>query len=219
VTVENLCPRALLLVDGQLVFDGPTKETVAQYMRVLPHAEPGLTPGVFELSAADRSGGDYEEVFKRLEFRPGGGAPSNTIRMGERLRIEILVEGLDAVPDPVVALMVGSSGTPTLFRMNSRMIPLDAAHVRRSVETIVLDVPSLPLTPGNYQVHMQLWDNERTVDYVHLAAEFTVAPSDIFGNGYQFRSNDGAFFVPWSWEVRPSTADCVTSNLTSPVQQ
>ena len=102
--------------------------------------------------------------------------------------------------------------------MNSRMIPLDAAHVRRSVETIVLDVPSLPLTPGSYQVHMQLWDGERTVDYVRLAAEFTVAPSDILGNAYQFRSNDGAFFVPWSWEVRPSTADCVKSNLTLPVQ-
>ena len=213
VTVEHLCPRALLLVDGQLVFDGPTKETVAQYMRVLPHAEPGLTPGVFDLSAADRSGGDYEEVFKGLELRPGGGAPTDTIRMGERLRIEILVEGLDAVPDPVLYLMVGSSGNPTLFRMNSRMVPLDAAHVRRSVETIVVDIPSLPLTPGNYQVHVQLNDGTRmkTVDDVRLAAEFTVAPSDILGNGYQFRSNDGAFFVPWSWEVRPSTADCVNA--------
>ena len=39
VTVENLCPRALLLVDGQLAFDGPTEETVAQYLHMFPRAE------------------------------------------------------------------------------------------------------------------------------------------------------------------------------------
>jgi lipopolysaccharide transport system ATP-binding protein len=206
VTVEHLCPRALLLIDGRLVFDGPTEETVAQYRGLIPRAESGPTAGVFDLSAADRSGSLYEEVFKRLEFRPDGGAPSNTIRMGGRLRIEILVEGLDAIAEPVVMIGVGSARTESLLRFTSLMLPLEAAQARRSVETIVLDVPSLPLTPGDYELHVRLQDGGNIVDDVRCAAEFTVVPIDLLGYGYQFTPNDGAFFFPWAWEVRPSTA-------------
>ena len=215
VTVEHLCPRALLLVDGQLVFDGPAEETVARYLHLLPRAEPGLTPGVFDLSAADRSSAPsvLDEVLKRLEFRPAGGAPSTTIRMGGRVQIEILVEGLDAIPDPVLTITVGSVRTANLFRISSRVIPLEAARARCSVERIVLDLPSLPLTPGDYELHVLLKDGATTVDHVRRAAEFTVVPGDILGNGYQFGSHDGDFFVPWSWEIRPSTADRATSEL------
>jgi lipopolysaccharide transport system ATP-binding protein len=216
VTVEHLCLRALLLVDGRLVFDGPAEETVARYVHLIPRAEPGLTPGVFDLSAADRSSGPsvLHEVFKRLEFRPDGGAPSTTIRMGRRVRIEILVEGLDAIPDPAVTITVGSVRTATLFRISSRMIPLAAAHARCPVEKIVLDLPSLPLTPGDYELHVRLRDGASTiVDHVRRAAEFTVVPGDVHGNGYQFSSGDGDFFVPWTWEIRPSTVDHATPDV------
>lgn len=204
-----------MLVDGQLVFDGPAEETVARYLHLLPRAEPGLTPGVFDLSAADRSSAPsvLDEVLKRLEFRPAGGAPSTTIRMGGRVQIEILVEGLDAIPDPVLTITVGSVRTANLFRISSRVIPLEAARARCSVERIVLDLPSLPLTPGDYELHVLLKDGATTVDHVRRAAEFTVVPGDILGNGYQFGSHDGDFFVPWSWEIRPSTADRATSEL------
>ena len=41
------------------------------------------------------------------------------------------------------------------------------------------------------------------MDYVHRAAVFTVLPSDVFGSGYVFDSNDGYFAVPFNWELRP----------------
>jgi lipopolysaccharide transport system ATP-binding protein len=211
VTVEHLCSRALLLINGQLAFDGPAGETVAMYLGQVPHAGPGLVPGVFDLAAADRSGSDYEQVFKQIELRPDGGAPSSDVRMGARLQIEITVEGFDAIRDPAVDITVGMDGIPTLFRISSRMLPLDAAHARRSTETIVLDVPSLPLMPGNYQMNLQVKEGTRVVDAVRRAAEFTVVPVDFLGTGYRVVPQDGKVFVPWEWEVRPSTADRVTT--------
>lgn len=212
VTVESLCPRALLLVDGRMVFDGPSAETVAKYLALRPHGERGLTEGTFDLAAADRSGGGYQEIFKRLDLRPSGGAPSDIVRMGERLRIEIQVEGLDSIPNPAVTIIGSTPGT-NLFSMSSRMIPLEAAHTRHAVETIVLDVPELRLMPGDYELHVQLKQGPHTVDYVRRAAEFTVVASDVLGNAYQFTEDDGAFFLPWTWEIRPSTADSATSEL------
>jgi lipopolysaccharide transport system ATP-binding protein len=205
VTVEYLCPRALLLVDGQLAFDGDTDETASQYLNRFPHAERGPAAGVFDLAAADRSGEGRDALFTRLELRPGGGVPFETIRMGDRLRIEISVEGLDARPEATVWVTVGSSTTRCIFRMSSRMKPLEAAHRRCNDETIVLDIPSLVLTPGDYHLDVEAYGHENLlIDMVHRAAEFTVIPADMLGTGYHFGPRDGHFVVPFEWELRPS---------------
>jgi lipopolysaccharide transport system ATP-binding protein len=211
VTVENLCPRTLLLVDGQLTFDGPTEEALSKYLHMYPRAERGLRPGLFDLTAADRSGGDYPApLFKRLELRTSGGVLADTIRMGDRLQIEIAVEGLDAVLDPMVHVAVGSSSSQCLFNMNCGMLPLKAAHARRPEETIVIDIPSLTLTPGEYHVDLHAYEGKTALDQVLRAAEFSVIPADVLGTGYQFNPRDGLFVVPWDWEVRPSSSETVT---------
>src|SRR5205085_768183 len=56
VTVEHFCDRAILLANGRLVFDGPTTETVTQYMHSFPTGQRGFAPGVFDLASADRTG-------------------------------------------------------------------------------------------------------------------------------------------------------------------
>ncbi len=212
VIVEHLCPRTLLLVEGRLTFDGDTREAVAQYLNTSPQGESGPAAGVFDLAAADRSGGEFEPVLKRLEFRPGGGVPANTIRMGERLQVEITVAGLDAVPRPVVEAVVGSSMQQCLFRMTTRMLPFKAANERRSDETIVVDIPSLPMTPGNYHLDVKVFGGDGIiVDSVHRAADFTVIPADVLGTGYEFSARDGQFMVPWDWDIRPANTD-VTEN-------
>jgi len=206
VTVENLCPRALLIADGRLVFDGPTKETLAQYLRGFPRGEAADTAGVFDLAAADRSEA-YEPLLKRLELRPGGGSPSDNIRMGERLRMEISVVGLNDIRNPWVFVSIGSNLVPVLIRMNSLAQPLNTTQDRSDRELIVIDIPALPLTPGHYRVEVQIKDGSKTVDFVGPAGEFMVTPADVFGGGYRFDSsagfNDGCFVVPWEWELRP----------------
>ena len=208
VTVEHLCPRSLLIADGRLVFDGPTEETLAQYLRLFPRGEATGTPGVFDLASADRSNGGYEPLLQRLELRPGGGSPADNVRMGERLRMEISVAGLNDIIHPWVLVSIGSSKVPVLIRMNSRAVPLNSAQDRRDRELIVVDIPALPLTPGDYRIEVQIKDRSRTVDFVGPAGEFRVDPADVFGGGYRFDSGggffDGYFVVPWERELRPA---------------
>jgi len=216
VTVEHLCPRSLLLVGGRLAFDGPTNDTMSKYLHMFQRSERGPKPGVFDLAAVDRSEGEYEgKLFKRLDLRPNGGVASDTIRMGDRLQMELTVEGLNAIPNLNVTLTVDSSSSnQCLFRISRRMRPFKAAHERCSHETIVIDIPSLQLTPGDYRVNVGAYLMDATlIDEVNRAAEFTVIPADVLGNGYQFASpRDGYFVVPWEWEVRPASADRVTTS-------
>jgi hypothetical protein len=156
-------------------------------------------------------------MFQHLEVRPGGGPPSSVVRMGERLRLEIAVDGLRDVDEPFVVISVGAPGVPVVFRMTSRMVSLKASGQRQARETIVLDIPSLPLTTGEYHIEAQIKDRTKTIDYLNPAAQFTVIGADVLGNGYQFGAqngmNEGYVVVPWEWEVRPSDQDAVTSRV------
>ena len=209
VSVEHLCPRALLLLGGKLVFDGDAPETVAMHLATFPEAAHGDAHGVFDLVAADRSGTGFDAVFKRLELRPNGAAPSELVRIGDPLQIEIDVDGLDAVPDGLVMITVGSSTTQCLFRMTSRMRRLPAAHERCTHETIVVTIPSLPLTPGDYHIDLQLKGNDQRgmIDHVRGAARFSVVSADVLGTGFEYSAHDGPFMVPWDWELRSSRVE------------
>jgi lipopolysaccharide transport system ATP-binding protein len=202
-TVEHFCPRTILMEGGRVITDGPTDQAIGVYFQRFPNAGLGTGPGVFDLAAGDRSGG-YRHVLKTLEFRPEGGMPSDTIRTGEWLQMAIHVEDMTDVEQPYVNITVGSGTNSCLFRMTSAMRPLPASHPRPNRETIAVEIPIIPLTPGEYYLNVQLKDATTTVDYVHRAAVFTVLPSDVYGSGYVFDSNDGYFAVPFDWELRPS---------------
>ena len=92
--------------------------------------------------------------------------------------------------------------------MSSSQRPLNSSNGRTSSESIVVDVPALPLTPGEYHIDLYVYSSwSRLIDQVLHAAEFTVIAADLLGNGYEFTSKDGVFVVPWQWEVRPAR-DC-----------
>jgi hypothetical protein len=131
--------------------------------------------------------------------------------LGQRLQIHIQVEGLDAFPEPNVNVLVTSSANQRIFRLSSRMVPLHSAHPRCRDEAIVIDIPTLPLTPGDYSLTIAIHDLKNAavvLDEVERAAEFSVIPGDIHGNGYQYNaSRDGQVMVPFDWEIRPTRSD------------
>jgi hypothetical protein len=174
---------------------------------MLPHGQRSTVAGIFDLDEADRSDGMYQRVFHRLTVRPNGGPPGEVLRMGDRLRLEVAVEDLYAMP-PHAAFVVAISShlDQQLLVMSSGMIPLHALHDRQRHETVVLDIPSLPLTPGEYKITLRLSAGPETIDFIHEAAEFTVEPADVLGTGYRYQPvHNGAFVLPWDWELRPTT--------------
>jgi lipopolysaccharide transport system ATP-binding protein len=206
-TLEHLCPRSVLLVGGKVAFDGPTRETVSNYLNTFPQGERDASIGVFDLTSADRTTHGYQKVFDRLEIRPNAGSPLDSVRMGERLQFQISVDGLDAMPDAMVVVIISATSRPPkrhVMRMSSVMVPLRTACPRRREETIVLDIPSVPLVPGDYEVDLHLMMGKERIDDVRGAGSFTVVSTDFLGHGYLFDQHDGQVVVPWEWEVRPS---------------
>jgi len=206
VSVEYLCPRSMLLIDGRVDFDGPTAETVVRHLATFPQAGRGSANGVFDLSVAERSGTSLDTVFQRLELKPSAGATSETVRIGEPLQIGIEVDGLDQSPGAVVEVTFGSATSQCLFRVSTHMKRLASAQDRCSRETILLTLPSMPLTPGEYHIDLMIKDSDQRgmIDLVHHAAEFQVIPVDVLRTGFVYSAHDGQFMVPFDWEIRPA---------------
>lgn len=208
VTVEHLCQRTMLLVDGRLDFDGPTGETIDRYLGASPEMGGENATGVYDLSTA---GSEHrrERIFRSVTLRPGGGAPSTRVQAAGRLHLSIGVHGLENCPEATIVVNVGSSAVRNLFQMNSRMRPIPQAHAtRRTSESIELTIPSLPLSPGRYHVGLAAWSPDgKELDRVEQAADFEVVVADVHGTGYRVSANDGQFIVPWEWELRPSEDD------------
>jgi lipopolysaccharide transport system ATP-binding protein len=196
VTLENLCERSLLLDRGQLVFDGPTGDAIARYS----------VEGVFDLAGADRSGSGLQHLFHRISLRPDGGEPANVVRMGQRLHVDLDVEGFADVPtgSHLVMTIVSSTDQPVIV-LTSGMVALEAAGPRRPRETVAVVTGPLPLTPGEYSVHVAVVGvRGRSLDHVREAASFSVEPADVLGTGYRYEAtNHGLVAVPWTWEIRP----------------
>jgi lipopolysaccharide transport system ATP-binding protein len=206
VTLENLCERSLLLDRGQLVFDGPTGDAIARYSRLFPAGLRTDVEGVFDLAGADRSGSGLQHLFHRISLRPDGGEPANVVRMGQRLHVDLDVEGFADVPtgSHLVMTIVSSTDQPVIV-LTSGMVALEAAGPRRPRETVAVVTGPLPLTPGEYSVHVAVVGvRGRSLDHVREAASFSVEPADVLGTGYRYEAtNHGLVAVPWTWEIRP----------------
>src|SRR5262249_52970339 len=144
-------------------------------------------------------------VFRQLVLRPSCGAHGQVLGLGDALQVEIGVEGLAEVPGGVMIVTFGASSNPCIVRISSLMKQLDAACARQTQETIVLTLPAVPFTPGDYHIDLMLKasDQRGIVDVVHRAAEFKVVPTNLLETGYSYTLHDGVVVVPFDWEIRP----------------
>ena len=172
--VERLCSRAVLLRDGRLEFDGPTREAVTQYHRLLAderdpdERSAGLTEyGGGECRVADARvlGPDGEE---RTQFLPG-----------EALSVRLRVVAVESLAAPQLswelrdeAGLVLAAGTEDTASIGWRRGEPEQ-HFR-------FDVSSLPLADGRFRLRFELADSDgrRLYHWLDDAVRFVVYPSD-----------------------------------------
>ncbi len=172
--VDRLCGRAVLLRNGEAAFDGPTREAITQYHRLLAEErEPGERGsglseyGSGEVRIADCRllGPDGEE---RRQFSPG-----------EPLSVRLRVVCSLPVPAPKLAWelrdeagLVLAAGSEDTASIGWR--PGEAEQGFR------YDVDSLPLGDGRFRLRFELAesDGSRLYHWLDDAAKFVVYPSD-----------------------------------------
>lgn len=194
--VEALCTRALLLERGQLVFDGPTATTLAEYRRRLEgeHSPTGGADGVNDVCRIVHTA-CYDE----------NGDPATNVPTGGNLVVELTVEhdtpGLRAGVEFVIT--DGRSGELVVCNSSDRGVDIPADPGRYVLHCRLV---GLPLRPRSYRVwvsasiageapHEARW-TEAAVFRVRNAISEESASSDAL--------HGGPIAVDASWTVRQS---------------
>ena len=172
--VERLCERAVLLREGHLDFDGPTRDAIARYHKLLAdERDPaervaGLSEygsGEVRIAGARLLGADGEE---RIQFLPG-----------EPLGVELRVAAARPVPAPRVS-----------FELRDDAGLLLAAGAKDTAELgwdelpgerlLRFDVERLPLADGRFHLRFEVADagGRHLYHWLDDALRFVVYPGD-----------------------------------------
>ena len=190
--VSRLCPRSLVLSQGQPVFQGPTRDAVTHYFALVDTPAVERSETEFEVDARIQrvAGGANVDA---LEILDGGGRPRNRFAVGERVSLRARVRLERPVRDPALWLDA-TNGVRPLSHIDLGTGP--GAFAAGDELEVRADL-SLHVGPGTYQfvltargggeeslllrhrsgpVHVTASDSTRAWGFVDLEPEAEVVP-------------------------------------------
>jgi ABC-type polysaccharide/polyol phosphate transport system ATPase subunit len=167
--VERVCERAILLRAGQVADDGPARDVITDYQKLLAAEEAterqhAWGTGEARVVGVRLEGGDGEE---RRQFLSGG-----------PLSVRLAIELSPGVGPPRVAVEFRDANGGLLGA--SEAAPDELGWETGRSREVCFEVPRLPLSDGIFRVSVALGDPSSTRQYHRLdpAAEFTVFPDE-----------------------------------------
>ncbi|MGB0112938.1 MAG: ABC transporter ATP-binding protein [Ilumatobacteraceae bacterium] len=171
-SIRNFCDRAVWLDHGQIAGEGDPATLVDEYTEKML----GTDGDAEHVDGARRGSGQIR--VERVEILADG-QPTTQPRNGHAATIRLHFRAIEPVPNPVVAIKIGSLGGAIVTAPCSR----DTRTVPASLDgdgTIDIEIPDLSLLPGPYVIHSEITGFNRHHIYDHLqnAARFDVVSGD-----------------------------------------
>ncbi|HTQ41042.1 MAG TPA: ABC transporter ATP-binding protein [Pirellulales bacterium] len=192
--VETLCTRVILLQSGQIIFDGKPCDAIGRYF----NAAHSATLGSFQRTAEELSTFKGRACITSASINSVEGADGKfPIGAPISLVVECVCEQVDE-PN----LGIGISDFRGLRVMSFNTVCDPSTQLPRSVRgkfRFICSVPRQELVPGRYSVKLALGSKDCFLDVIEDALQFTVMPTDFFGNYGRYVG--GIVFAKQSWQI------------------
>ena len=173
LAVERLCDRAVLLRHGSVAFDGPTRDAIAAYRRLLADER---SPD--ELAAGLREWGTGEARILSARLLDADGDERLQFAAGEPMVVRLRITAEAGVAPPRVSLELRDDGGVVLGAATQPTAELgwEAGAGEREV---LFELDRLPLADGRFHLRFALVDadGERLLHTLDDAARFFVFPA------------------------------------------
>jgi ABC-type polysaccharide/polyol phosphate transport system ATPase subunit len=172
--VERLCERSVLLESGHVAFDGPTRDAVAHYRRALA----GETDPA-ERGSGLREWGTGEASISSAVLIGAEGDKRVQFLSGEPFALRLSLAAPGGIAPPRVQLELRDDAGTLIAADAVDLGALGWTHAA-GVDTIRLDIESLPLAEGRFHLRLGLTDEtgERLYHWLDDALVFIVYPGD-----------------------------------------
>lgn len=204
--VQNLCRTGIVLVQGQMAFQGSGKDAIDYYLHtVRGDAAQGHA---ISLENAHRPT-SCAPVLNKVEFFTGDHVTiDGTVPMGDPLEIRLHFHLPERVSNLDAGLGFDNMFGQRVFTAHTCFEPHRCLEERVGAQMFVCTIPALTLVPGEYSLRIWLESGPKTIDWVEDAARVQVVASDYYGTGRV--PWNGVFALKHNWRVeQPSTATSV----------
>ncbi|HVL40245.1 MAG TPA: ABC transporter ATP-binding protein [Fimbriimonadaceae bacterium] len=200
--VQGLCNRGIVLAKGRIIMDGTVGEAMEAYRLSTQSAGGDDRPGEYTFADRENPYGGDGLFLLGARLRDASGNVTDTISMGEPMRIEIDVQGLADHRGAQLAVIFKGETGQWLSNFNTGMSAPRELAKRACRETFVLTLPRLPYVAGNYYLDISVAQKGvGRLDAVENSVVLHVADSDVYGTGYAPRSGEGIIYTDGDWEI------------------
>jgi hypothetical protein len=195
--VERLCDRAVLLRQGEVAFDGETREAIAAYRRLLSaDANPD------ELEAGLKEWGSGEARIVMAQLLDDEGDERVQLAAGEPATVRLVVAVDPGVAAPLVSLELRDDGGLVLgaVTQDTGALGWNGGGGERELR---FRLPRLPLADGRFHLRFALTDAEsgRPLHTLDDAVRFFVFPAG---------AETGAVLLDGTWTLQESATPAET---------
>jgi len=171
-SIQALCDRAIVLRDGRLASEGPPSEAAALYLRsTAEHIDLDLA------QRTDRRGRGRSRVVRTAVHNLDRDEAQAVLVYGETALVHCEVS--EVLPDLTCSITMLNHLTQRVCRFASRVAAPDDEV--RGGRRFTLEIPELPLVPGQYHVNVALVAGGELEDSVDSAMTFDVVPGSLNG--------------------------------------
>jgi ABC-2 type transport system ATP-binding protein len=154
----RMCDRAILLDEGRIIAEGPSREVVSLYQqRVL--AEREADPAAQMPVRPSKRWGTGEGRIASVKLCDASDGPVDRVSTGDKTALKVVIEFSRDVMDPVIGFQLTAEDGKDLFGTNtlSRNATVGSFRPGDAVEVVFRQV--LDLLPGRYMITVAVVDN------------------------------------------------------------
>jgi lipopolysaccharide transport system ATP-binding protein len=197
--IATLCPTSVWLSGGELVYAGETGTAISNYFEATRSSE------TIELhERRDRSGSG---VVRFTEFYLEDAKRQRTLtgRAGEPIHIALGFECTEELSarDVMVNVIFLNDRGQRLFSCPSNVTG-DEIQPSDTRGRFICSIPSLPLVPGIYDIHLSVTVNRELSDKIYYGGHISVVDGDFFGTQQLPHNTLGDMLVRFQWAEEPT---------------
>lgn len=159
-TVQNFCPRVLLLSKGRLVADGSPESVIEQYQQEIREVQ--------ETSKSDQNA-DEEEIVRidSLSLTDGRGQSISEIDFYSKAHLRLAYTANQTVSQPLVIVRICRMDGLVCCALNNRQDDHFSQHRITDSGILEIQIGPLQLVPDYYTAEVVFADSEQPLVYAH----------------------------------------------------
>ena len=191
-TVQALCNRAGLLVNGRLAMYSDTQSVISQYLKTTG------TSSVVDLRNHPGRARGCSPVVTEFQITDGQSHPVDYVRIGSDVRFQLQLNPSRSLQYVRVAIRIFNNlGQRIITCHNEYQHPVPLKMSRPGMVSCTLK--NCRLAPGNYSVELQIDEYREVLDRIESGLAFEVVSSDVYGTGRQMPAHTTMIFPDLEW--------------------